>query len=78
MLFFASVADIQVRFRVEFFMEAINMKVRKKAKIRNQYNQVPHLTQNTLWESDKHTQENITYKKANRSVLSQQVTTRLQ
>ena len=27
-------------------------KVRKTAKIRNQYNQVPHLTQDTTWESD--------------------------
>ena len=27
--------------------------VRKKARIRNQYNQVPHLTQDTTWESDK-------------------------
>ena len=26
-----------------------------QAKIRNQYNQVPHLTQNILWESDKST-----------------------
>ena len=29
------------------------VKVRKTAKIRNQYNQVPHLTQDTTWESDK-------------------------
>ena len=36
-------------------------KVRKVAKIRNQYNQVPHLTQDTTWESDK-TQLNITSK----------------
>ena len=28
-------------------------KVRKTAKIRNQYNQVPHLTQDTTRESDK-------------------------
>ena len=28
-------------------------KVRKTAKIRNKYNQVPHLTQDTTWESDK-------------------------
>ena len=28
-------------------------KVRKVAKIRNQYNQVPHLSQDTTWESDK-------------------------
>ena len=48
----------------------------QKAKIRNRYNQGPHLTQDTIWESDK-TQENITYKRAKRSVFSQQVTTRL-
>ena len=30
-------------------------KVGKRAKIRNRYNQVPHLTQDTTWESDKHT-----------------------
>ena len=29
------------------------MKVRKKAKIRKRYNQVPNLTQDTVWESDK-------------------------
>ena len=28
-------------------------KVRKAAKIRNRYNQVPHLTQDTTWESDR-------------------------
>ena len=28
-------------------------KVRKMAKIRNRYNQVPHLTRDTTWESDK-------------------------
>ena len=31
------------------------MKIRKKAKIRNRYNQVPNLTQDTAWESDKNT-----------------------
>ena len=49
----------------------------KKAKIRNRYKHIPHLTQDTIWESDK-TQENITYKRAKRSVFSKQVTTRLQ
>ena len=44
--------------------------------IKNQYNQVPNLTQNTAWESDI-TQENITYKRAKKLALSQQVTTRL-
>ena len=39
-----------------------SIKVSKGAKIRNGYNQVPHLTQDTTWESDKstikhHTQE---------------------
>ena len=28
-------------------------KIRKAAKIQNRYNQVPHLTQDTTWESDK-------------------------
>ena len=31
------------------------IKVRRKAKIRNWYNQVPDLTQDTVWESDKNT-----------------------
>ena len=35
------------------------LKVRKKEKIRNRYSQVPHLTQNTIWESEK-AQEHIT------------------
>ena len=32
---------------------AYRINERKKAKIRNQYNQVPHLTQDTVWKSDK-------------------------
>ena len=31
------------------------VKVRKTAKIRKRYNQVPHLTQDTTWESNKNT-----------------------
>ena len=31
------------------------VKVRKVAKIRNRYNQLPHLTQDTTWESNKNT-----------------------
>ena len=54
-----------------------NVKVKEKEKYRNPYNQIPHLTQDTKWESDK-TQENTTYKRAKRSALSQQVTTWLQ
>ena len=30
-----------------------HVKVRKEAKIRERYNQVPHLTQDTTWESNK-------------------------
>ena len=52
-------------------------KVRKKAKISNRCNQLPLLTQDTEWESDK-TRENIAYKTLKRSALSQQVTTGLQ
>ena len=51
-----------------------DIKVSKKAKIRNQ---VPHLTQAPHGKVTK-TQENITYKSAKRYALSQQVTTRLQ
>ena len=36
-------------------ISSFGIKVRKAAKIRNQYNQVPHLTQDTTWESDKYT-----------------------
>ena len=32
-------------------------KVRKKANIRNRYNQVPHLTRDTIWENDKKTRK---------------------
>ena len=31
--------------------------VKNKAKIKNRYNQVPHLTQDTAWESDKNTRK---------------------
>ena len=34
-----------------------SFKVRKKAKIRNRYNQVPQLTQDTVKESDKNTKK---------------------
>ena len=45
----------------QVFPTMVRFKVRKAAKIRNRYNQVPHLTQGTIWESDK-TQLNITHK----------------
>ena len=35
-------------------------KVKKKAKIRNQYNQLPHLTRNIIWENDKNTRTHHT------------------
>ena len=44
---------------------AISTKVRKYAKIKNLYNEIPHLTQDTIW-----TQENITYKGANSPFLA--------
>ena len=37
--------------------ESPEHKVRKKAKIRNPYNQIPNLTQDTIWESDKNTRK---------------------
>ena len=36
------------------------MKVKKKAKIRNRYNQKPHLTRDTILESDKYTRKHHT------------------
>ena len=33
------------------------VKVRKTAKIRNPYNQIPHLTEDTIWESEKITRQ---------------------
>ena len=53
------------------------IKVRLKAKIRNRYNQIQHLTQDTIWKSDKTTRKHHT-QKTKMSALSQQVTTRLQ
>ena len=44
-----------------FTVKHAMIKVKKGAKIRNQYNQVPHLTQDTTWESNKNT-INITNK----------------
>ena len=35
------------------------IKVRKTAKIKNRYNQVPHLTQDTVWGSVKHKKHHI-------------------
>ena len=35
----------------------IKDKVRKKAKIRNRYNQVPYLTKDAIWESGKNTRK---------------------
>ena len=55
-------------------MKVTIFKVRKKAKIRNRYNQVPHLTQDTIY--GKVTKK--TEKTAKRTALSKQVTTRLQ
>ena len=52
-------------------------KVRKNAKIRNRFSQVPYLTQDTVWESDK-TQQHATYRRAKKTALSQQVTIMLQ
>ena len=49
----------------------------KKAKIRNRYNQVPHLSQDIKWESDKN-KKNITHRRGKRSSLFHQVTTKLQ
>ena len=55
-----------------------NQKLRKLAKFRNWYKQVPHLTRDTIWGKWKKKQEYITHKRAKRQALSQHVITRLQ
>ena len=47
--------------RASYFLLSSFIRVRKEAKIRKRYNQVPHLTQDTTWESNKNT-INITNK----------------
>ena len=74
-----------VDFMMQLFLQGVilNMffglilNVRKMAKIRNQYNQVPHLTRDTTWESYNFT---IRYhkQKPKGQPFSQQVTTRQQ
>ena len=41
-----------------YSMHLIISKVRNAAKIRNRYNQAPHLTQDTTWENAKNTIKN--------------------
>ena len=56
---------------VSGFKIANIVKVRKKAKIRNRYNQAPHLTKDTTWESNKNT-IHITHKIVMISLLHKQ------
>ena len=59
-LFFRVSKDLSIRAsygnpqRSQFSLYSC-LKVRKTAKIRKRYNQVPHLTQGTTWESNKNT-----------------------
>ena len=71
------VCKLFILFHVKFnyYLQSA-LKVKKKAKIRKWEIQVPHLTQDIVWESDK-TQQNSKYMRAKRSAISQQVTTRL-
>ena len=57
------------------FSDEDEMKVRKAARIRNRYDQVLHLSQDTKWENNK-TTLNITNKSPKWSALCLQVTTR--
>ena len=50
----------------------------KKAKIRNRYNQVPYLTQDTVLESDKKTRKHHKQEESQEVNPSQQVITRIQ
>ena len=64
----SKLCDIRVYFKVSFEMPTLyilwvpllhelQLKVSRKANIRNRYNQVPHMTQITASESDKNTRE---------------------
>ena len=59
------------------WMLLVNLKEWKKAKISNQYNEVPHLIRDTIWEETKE-QGNITDYRAKRLAPSRQLITRLQ
>ena len=61
--------EVHKRYNIKFY-------IGKNAKIRNRYNQVPHLTQDTIWERDKYTRKHHIQGSQEVS-LSQQVTTRL-
>ena len=39
----------------QIYLTELQLNKSKEAKIRNRYNQVPHLTQETTWQSDKNT-----------------------
>ena len=41
-------------------LETIHLKIKEEGKDKNQNNQVPHLIQDTVWESDKNTREHHT------------------
>ena len=56
----ASSFSVKLHYFTLFF--CIEYKSKKEAKIRNQYNQEPHLTRDTKWESDKNTRKHHTQK----------------
>ena len=56
------------QYNVIYYIEATQSK-QEWAIIRNPYNQVPHQTQDTTWESKKK-QENITHKRSKRPASS--------
>ena len=74
--------DVQIFINIHCYFKSlkksayptVSIKVKKQETIRNRYNQVPHLTRYTIWESDK-TYGHITPK---RSAFSRQVTRSLQ
>ena len=44
-----------LRWHAILLLQSSPKNIKKKVKIRNRYNQVPHLTKDTIWESDKNT-----------------------
>ena len=62
MLTYSAGLEVRLYARVLIYIHASNeyscvhlrkVKQRKKAKIKNRYNQAPHLTQDTTWECEK-------------------------
>ena len=53
-----------------FHVSHMCLQSRKVAKIWNRYNKVPHLTQDTVWESEKYSRKHQIYESKEVSILT--------